>query len=448
MERRREAVNFIPVVLLTAVGFASVYAARSSQISAGSLGYGLLFLGIFVAVHAILRIAAPHADPYLMPITGLLAAMGIMMIYRIDPSLAAAQATWLLVGVGLFTAIIIFLRNYRKLDDYIYLLGIIGILLLVVTIVAGTDLNGSGVRLWLKIGGIVIQPGEFSKVLITIFLAGYLHTKRELLSTTTWRFAGVPMPPLKHLGPLLTVWGVSFGMLLLMNDLGPSLLLFGIFLGMVYAATGRVTYPAIGVVLITAAGTFAYFTKAIVHLRVDLWLNPWTDATNKGYQLAQSLFAIGDGGLFGTGLGKGYLLAPNGNPIIPALHTDFIFSAIAEELGLVGASGLIILFLLLSYRGFKIAVDADDGFSKLLAAGISIGFALQTFFIIGGVMKLIPLTGITLPFVSYGGSSIVSNFASLALLVLISNRTNSQRARTAREARLAAPATAAAGRPS
>ena len=438
MERRRELINFIPVVLLTVIGFSSVYAARSAQINSSSLTYGLLFICIFLAVHIFLRMAAPHADPYLLPITGLLAAMGIMMIYRIDPSLAAAQATWLLVGVGLFAAIVVVLRDYRKLDDYIYILGLAGIALLVVTAIFGKDMNGSGVRLWLNLGGMWIQPGEFSKVLITIFLAGYLHSKRELLSTTTWRMGGVPMPPLKHLGPLLTVWGMSFGMLLLMNDLGPSLLLFGIFLAMLYAATDRLTYPAIGLVMMSGAGVFAYFTKAIVHLRVDVWLNPWTDIDNKGYQLAQSLFAIGDGGLFGTGLGKGYLLFRNGQEIIPALHTDFIFSAIAEELGLAGASAVIILFLLLCYRGFKIAVATDDGFSKLLAAGIAAGFALQTFFILGGVMKLIPLTGITLPFVSYGGSSIVSNFASIALLVLISNRTNSERLKAARASELAA----------
>ncbi len=434
MERRRELVSFLPVLLLTVVGFASVYAARSSQIGAGSMGYGLLFLGVFVAIHIILRLAAPHADPLLMPITGLLAAIGIMMIYRIDPALAAAQATWLLVGVGLFGAIIFFLRDYRKLDDYIYVLGLAGVLLLAITAVAGYDPNNSGVRLWLKIGGISMQPGEFSKILITIFLAGYLHSKRELLSTTSWRLAGLPMPPAKHLGPLLTVWGMSFGMLLLMNDLGPSLLLFGIFLAMVYVATNRLSYPGIGLVLMAGAGLFAYFTKAVVHLRVDIWLNPWTDIQGKGYQLAQSLFAIGDGGLFGTGLGKGYLLLASGRPLIPALQTDFIFSAIAEELGLVGASAVIVLFLLLCYRGFKIAILAEDGFSKLLAAGIAAGFGLQTFFILGGVMKLIPLTGITLPFVSYGGSSIVANFASLAMLILISNRTNSARAGAGRGA--------------
>lgn len=425
MERNRELVNLIPVVLLTMVGFASVYAARSAQIDSSSLGYGALFLGIFLAVHIVLRIAAPHADPYLLPLTGLLAAMGIMMIYRIDPDLAALQATWLLVGVGLFIAIVVLLGNYRKLDDYIYLLGIIGVLILVGTIVGGQEINGA--RLWLKVGGFQIQPSEFAKVLITIFLAGYLHSKRELLSTATRHFFGVPMPALKHLGPLVTMWGMSFALLLLMNDLGTSLLFFGIFLAMTYAATDRLAYPVIGGILFGGGAVLAYMVKATVHTRVDIWINPWLDADNKGYQLVQSLFAIGDGGLFGTGLGKGYLLFKSGEPIIPALPTDFIFSAIAEELGLVGATGLILLYLLFVYRGFKIAISADDGFSKLLAVGIASGFALQTFVILGGVMKLIPLTGITLPFVSYGGSSIVANFAALALLLLISNRTNSER---------------------
>jgi len=427
MQRNRELVNFLPVIILMIVGFASVYAARSAQMDASSLTYGLLFVGLFLAAHLLLRLAAPQADPYLLPVTALLAAMGIMMIYRIDPDLAAAQTTWLLVALGLFAAIIIFLRDYRKLDDYIYLCGILGVLLLVITVVAGQEVNGA--RLWLKFGGMSIQPGEFSKVLITIFLAGYLNSKRELLATTSWHFLGIPLPPLKHLGPLLVMWGMSFGILLLMNDLGPSLLLFGIFLAMVYAATNRIAYPAIGLALISVAAVAAYQIKAIVRLRYDIWINPWADTNDKGYQIVQSLFAIGDGGLFGTGLGKGYLLFGNGEPIIPALHTDFIFSAIAEELGLAGATAVLILFMILCYRIFKIAVDSDDGFSKLLATGLGAGFALQTFFIIGGVLKLIPLTGITLPFVSYGGSSMVANFGALALLLLISNRTNREKAK-------------------
>jgi len=427
MQRNRELINFLPVIILMIVGFASVYAARSAQMDASSLTYGLLFVGLFLAAHVLLRLAAPQADPYLLPVTALLAAMGIMMIYRIDPDLAAAQTTWLLVALGLFAAIIIFLRDYRKLDDYIYLCGILGVLLLVITVIAGQEINGA--RLWLKVGGMSIQPGEFSKVLITIFLAGYLNSKRELLATTSWHFLGIPLPPLKHLGPLLVMWGMSFGILLLMNDLGPSLLLFGIFLAMVYAATNRVAYPAIGMALISIAAVAAYQIKAIVRLRYDIWLNPWVDTNDKGYQIVQSLFAVGDGGLFGTGLGKGYLLFSNGEPIIPALHTDFIFSAIAEELGLAGATAVLILFMILCYRIFKIAVESDDGFSKLLATGLGAGFALQTFFIIGGVLKLIPLTGITLPFVSYGGSSMVANFGALALLLLISNRTNREKAK-------------------
>jgi cell division protein FtsW (lipid II flippase) len=427
MQRNRELVNFLPAVLLMMVGFASVYAARSEQIDASSLSYGLLFVGLFLAMHLLLRLAAPYADPYLLPLTALLAALGIMMIYRIDPELAAAQTTWLMVGLGVFSFILMFFRNYRRLDDYIYLLGVIGVALLVVAIVFGQEINGA--RLWLKIGGLSIQPGEFSKVLITIFLAGYLNSKRELLSTSTWRIGGVPMPPLKYLGPLVTMWGMSFALLLLMNDLGTSLLFFGIFLAMAYAATGRLAYPAIGGLLFVGGAWLAYTVKATVQTRVTIWLDPWSDAMGRGYQIVQSLFAIGDGGLFGTGLGKGYLLFQNGETIIPALHTDFIFSAVAEELGLAGATALIVLFLIFCYRGFKIAIDSDDGFSKLLAAGLASGFVLQTFVIIGGVMKLIPLTGITLPFVSYGGSSIVANFAALALLLLISNRTGKELAK-------------------
>jgi cell division protein FtsW (lipid II flippase) len=420
MQRNRELVNFIPVIILMVIGFISVYAARSEQIDASSLSYGLLFVGLYLLMHLLLRFIAPFADPYLLPLTALLSAMGIMMIYRINPELAAAQTTWLLVGLGVFAAILVFLRDVRKLDDYIYLLGIIGVALLVFTIVAGKEVNGA--RLWLQVGGMSIQPGEFSKILITIFLAGYLNSHRELLATTTWHVFRIPMPAPKHLFPLITMWGLSFALLLLMNDLGTSMLFFGIFLAMVYVATNRIAYPIFGGVLFLGGAVLAYYLKPTVQTRVDIWLNPWDDPMGKGYQIAQSLFAIGDGGLFGTGLGKGYLLLQSGDPIIPALETDFIFSAIAEELGLAGASAIIILFLLFCYRAFKIAIASDDGFSKLLAAGIAAGFALQTFIIIGGVMKLIPLTGITLPFVSYGGSSLVANFVALALLLLISNR--------------------------
>ncbi|MDO8736686.1 MAG: FtsW/RodA/SpoVE family cell cycle protein [Thermoleophilia bacterium] len=425
MQRNRELVNFLPVVVLMVVGFASVYATRSSQMDASSLTYGLLFVGLFMLVHLFLRLAAPYSDPFLLPLAALMSAIGIMMIYRIDPDLAAAQTTWLMVGLGLLIIVVAVLRNYRRLENYIYICGIVGVLLLVVAIVFGQEINGA--RLWLKVGAFSIQPGEFSKVLITIFLAGYLDSKRELLSTTTWHLLGIPMPALKHLGPLVTMWGMSFALLLLMNDLGTSMLFFGIFLAMTYVATGRLTYPVIGGILFAGGAVLAYNIKGTVHNRVDIWIDPWSDAMDRGYQLVQSLFAIGDGGLFGTGLGKGYLLFQNGEPIIPALHTDFIFSAIAEELGLAGATALIVLFLIFCYRVFKIAIDSDDGFSKLLAAGLGAGFALQTFVILGGVMKLIPLTGITLPFVSYGGSSIVANFGALALLLLISNRTNKER---------------------
>ncbi len=425
MQRNRELINFLPVIVLTVAGFASVYMARSAQVEASSLSHGLLFVGLFLLVHVFLRVAAPDADPFLLPLAALMSAIGIMMIYRIDPDLAAAQTNWLVVGLGLLVVIMAVLRNYRRLDDYIYLCGIAGVLLLVVAIVAGQEINGA--RLWLNVAGISIQPGEFSKVLITIFLAGYLNSKRELLSTTTWHLFGVPMPALKHLGPLLTMWGMSFALLLLMNDLGTSLLFFGIFLAMTYVATARIAYPVIGGILFAAGATLAYYIKGTVRLRFDIWIDPWSDSMDRGYQLVQSLFAIGDGGLFGTGLGRGYLLFQNGDPIIPALHTDFIFSAIAEELGLAGATGLIVLFMIFCYRIFRIAVESDDGFSKLLAAGLGAGFALQAFVILGGVMKLIPLTGITLPFVSYGGSSIVANFGALALLLLISNRTNKER---------------------
>lgn len=426
MERNRELVNFLPVVLLTVLGFGSVYAARSEQISSASLSYGLFFIGVFLAVHLLLRWLAPRADPYLLPLTALMSAIGIAMIYRIDPEQAAAQTTWLLVGLVIFAAVIALVRDCRRLESYTYLLGLLGIMALVATIIFGQGKTEHGASLWIYIGGLSMQPGEFAKILITIFLAGYLDGKRELLATSTRHLLGLPVPPLKHLGPLLTMWGLSLALLLLMNDLGTSLLFFGTFLAMTYAATGRLAYPVIGGALFAGGSYLAYLVKGTVRTRVDIWLDPWADADDTGYQIVQSLYSIADGGLFGTGLGQGHVLTQAGTTIVPELETDFIFSAIAEELGLVGASALIILFLLFCYRGYRIAASSDDGFSKLLAVGLTFGFALQTFVILGGVMKLIPLTGITLPFVSYGGSSIVANFAGLALLLLISNRNNAE----------------------
>src|SRR3954447_1018685 len=421
--RNRELVNLVLVALLTVAGFTSVLVARSGAVSSESLIYAGFFVGLVLVAHVVLRFSLPDADPYLLPLAALLAAVGLCEIYRIDPTLARDQAVWMALGLVGFVLVVIPGRGYRRLEQYPYLFGLAtsGILAFTTAFSYATGTVINGARLWVRVGGYQIQPAEFAKLTLVLFLAGYLREKRELLASTSWRVLGIRLPPLKHFGPLLLVWGAAVGVLILMNDFGTSLLFFGLFLGMLYIATGRASYSLFGLVSFVVASVVAYRLVGHVAERVDTWLDPWKDAQDTGYQSVQSVYAIADGGIFGQGFGKGVLLYQNGRAIIPAVQTDFIYSAIASELGLAGAAGLLLCYLLFTYRGFKIATLAGDGFSKLVAAGVTLAFALQTFLIVGGVVRLIPLTGITLPFVSYGGSSVVANFILLAMLLAVSD---------------------------
>ena len=295
-----------------------------------------------------------------------------------------------------------------------------GLLLLALTIVAGTSVNGA--RLWIRVAGFSIQPSEFAKIAIVIFLAGYLNQNKEMLSVPTARLLGVPVPPLKYFGPLLVMWVLSLLMLVFTKDFGMSLLFMATFIAMLYMATTRIVYVVAGALLFAIGAGGAYTWVPHVHERFAIWIAPWKTAATSGYQLLQSLFAMADGGVVGPGFGRGYLLYANHVPTVPELQTDFIFSAVANELGLVGGIGLILLYLLFAWRGFHIALHASDGFAKLLAAGLATVFGLQSFIIIGGVTRLIPLTGITLPFVSYGGSSLTANLVLAALLLMVSHR--------------------------
>ena len=416
--RNRELLNLLLVGLLTAAGFASVYMARQSVLSTGSLSYAAFFFGLFVAAHLVVRIAAPRSDPYLLPIAGLLTAIGVTMIYRIEPDRAFRQGLWIVVGVTLFTALVLLVRDHRKLDRLKYTLGVAAILLLLLPAVPVLGETVNGATLWVRVGPIAFQPGEFAKVLLVVFLAGYLRDNRELLSMG---FGRAGLPSAKHFGPLLAIWGGAMLVLVATNDLGGALLYFSIFLAMLYVATARWPYVAVGLGLFALGAFTVYQLIPRVSGRISIWLDPWSDPFREGYQLVQSLYAISGGGLFGQGLGRGVLLNENGQSYIPYLETDFIYSAIAQELGLAGAVAVILLYLLFVYRGFRIAVLADDGFSKLLAAGLTATLGIQAFIIVGGVTRLIPLTGITLPFVSYGGSSIVANFLLIGLLLMVSN---------------------------
>ncbi len=421
--RNRELLNLAVVGLVTAAGFAAVFLASQDvpEFSATSLSYAGFFLLLFVAAHFAIRLTLPLADPYLLPIAGLLTATGLTMIYRLEPELAFRQGWWVVVGVAVFGALVLFVRDHRALDGIKYTLGLAAIGLLALPAVPGLGATVNGATLWVRVGPVSFQPGEFAKVLLVVFLAGYLRDNREMLSMGYGR-VGVPSP--KHFGPLLLIWGGAMLVLFQTNDLGGGLLLFSIFLAMLYVATGRWPYVAVGTGLFVAGAYGLYHLKPHIAGRISIWLDPWADPYDAGFQLVQSIYAIASGGLFGVGLGRGVLVTPEGETYIPFLETDFIYSAIAQELGLAGAAAIVLLYLLFAYRGFRIAMRAGDGFSKLLAAGLTAALAIQAFIIIGGVTGLIPLTGITLPFVSYGGSSIVANFVLLGLLLVVSNHVN------------------------
>jgi cell division protein FtsW (lipid II flippase) len=418
--RWRELVNLTAVGVLTAMGFLSVYTARQQEIRSTSLVYAGVFFVLFVLAHLGVRAGLPKADPWLLPLAALLSAIGLIEIYRLDPSLAGEQSVWIVVGLVGFLATIFVLRDHRRLENYKYLLAVGAVALLAITMVAGTTVNGA--KLWLRFGGIQVQPGEFAKLMLVVFLAGYLREKREVLSIPQHHVLGIGIPALKHFGPLLVMTGASLGVVAVMNDLGSALLLFGIFLAMLYVATGKHSYTVIGLGLFVAGSWAVYHTTAHVRERFHVWLNPWPTPETTGYQVIQSIESIADGGIFGTGLGRSFqLVGSPPHPVIPAAQTDGIYAVWSDEVGLAGAAALLLIYLLFAYRGFKIAAVADDGFSKLLAAGLTFAFSLQALLIVGGVTRVVPLTGITLPFVSYGGSSIVSNFLLLALLLMISH---------------------------
>ena len=419
----------IVVGALTAVGFGSVYIARQEVVSTASLTYAGFFFALYLAAHLVARYTVPFADPYLLPIAGLLTAIGLTEIYRLNPDDAFKQGIWIVVAVALFGLTLFLLRHdYRRLETYKYIFGLtaIGLLLLPILPLLGLTVNGA--RLWVHVGALRFQPGELAKIMLIIFLAGYMREKREVLAQ------GRP----KDWGPLLVIWVLAILVLLETRDLGGGLLYFGIFLAMLYMATSRIAYVAagLGLFLVGAAGVW----KITPHVqdRVTIWLHPWTQhkvycalsgrmelrQNCQSFQLVKSLYSIAHGQYAGTGLGKGTFTTLDGRPIIPDQNTDFIFSALAQELGLIGVSALLLVYMIFVLRGMRNALLAQDGFSKLLAAGLTFGFALQTFIIVGGILRLIPLTGITLPFVSYGGSSVVANFVLLAGLLLVSNRAN------------------------
>lgn len=370
----------------------------------------------YLVAHFVTVKLAPGADPVFLPIGVLLAGLGYAMVYRLDPALAQQQFVWLLLGLALYCATLIVIRDQRSLNAYTYTIGLVGFACLLLPIVPGLGETINGGRLWVHLGPINFQPSEIAKLLIVVFLAGYLNQHKELLAMATRRIGPIRFPEPRYLGPILLAWLLSMAVLFVENDLGSSLLFFGIFVVMLWLATSRGVYLALGLVLFVAGAALGYALIPHVQDRVVIWLHALSPhyVTDQGYQVAQGEFAMATGGLTGTGLGQGH---PG---LIPFAATDFIFAAFGEELGMFGVVAILLLYVTLAARGFKAALNRRDDFSKLLAAGLTTVIALQTFVIVGGVTRLIPLTGITLPFVSYGGSSLVTNFVLLALLVRIS----------------------------
>jgi cell division protein FtsW (lipid II flippase) len=431
--RTRELFALIPVALLVTAGFTAILIGDSEEISNASVLYGLYFLGLCVAAHFLLRARLPDADPFMFPLVALLAAFGVVMLYRLDEGLARDQANWFVLGLALFTATIYLLRDYEALERYRYVIAVGGLGLLLLPRVPGLGEQINGAYLGVDLGPLSFQPTELAKICIVVFLASYLNERREVLVVGARNFAGVVLPPLKHLGPLLVVWGAAMLLLVVIRDLGSSLMFFGAFLAVIYVATARISFVLIGVLMFVVGAYFFANTIPHVQERFDIWLDPFHDAGDQGYQVAQSLFAQADGGLFGKGLGGSLVQLPQVSEscadrfpdcgaILPAPHTDFIYAVIVDELGLFGGAAVVLIYGLIAERGFKTAVLAEDGFSKLLATGLTAILALQAFVIIGGVTRVIPLTGVTLPFISYGGSSITANFVLLALLLMISDK--------------------------
>ncbi len=418
---RKATMPMILALLATTLGFAILLLGQEGGLASPPFVYGGAYAGMMLGLYLIVRLWLPYADALLIPIITMLTGVGLLMIYRLtfdsgrSTQLATTQVVWISVGCVALLLTIFMFRNYHRLLNYKYLLALAAFALIAsVSTPLGYEVNGA--RLWVAIGPINFQPSEFARIALVIFFAGYLAEKREVMAATSNSFLGIPLPRIKYFGPVAAVWAASLALLVFEKDLGSSLLFFLVPLLMLYVATGAIAYVLIGGLFLAAGSVVSYFMFGHVQVRVSAWLDPWANPDTDGYQILQSIFAISEGGVAGTGLGNG--LAGR----IPEVQTDFIFSAIASELGMLGGTAVLLAFLVFVYRGFKIALYAPDNGSKMLAGGLTIMFALQTFIIVAGVTKLIPLTGITLPFVSYGGSSVVGNFILAGFLLVISEK--------------------------
>ena len=414
MTRRNvELVLLLVAAPVVALLFAMIAINQGQALNLTTLGVPAAIFVAFVIAHLAVRKFAPNADPALLPISFALSGIGIAFVTSLVPDLAVGQVMWLFVGVACMVLVLVFIRNLDKIANYKYTLMIVGFLLLLSPLVPGLGQEIYGSRIWLSIGSYSFQPGEIAKIVIVLFLAGYLAQNREMLSVFTWRVGPFRLPDIRTLLPLLLMWGISLIIVVFEKDLGSALVFFFVFLVMLYVATGKKFYLVIGLgrIAIGAVGAFMAFTH--VQVRVNTWLDPFADAQDTGYQLTQAIYSIADGDLFGVGIGRGLA----GQIPIPVVESDFIFAAIAEEIGLLGAAGVLLLFLCFAVRGFVTAARAKSDVSSFIAVGLTSMIVLQAFIIVGGVTRLIPLTGLTLPFISQGGSSLLASFIIVGFLL-------------------------------
>ncbi|HVE98543.1 MAG TPA: FtsW/RodA/SpoVE family cell cycle protein [Mycobacteriales bacterium] len=429
--RRTGELQLLGVALVVALAaYAAVSLAHDDRIDGSLVKYGAGLAALFAVAHLAVRRLAPAADPVLLPLAAALNGLGLAMVRRLDlaaldtarqrgrpdpAALAPRQLLWTAVGVVVFVAVLAVVRDHRTLDRYRYTAMALGLTLLLLPAlpVIGTEINGA--RIWIRVGSLQFQPAEIAKLCLITFFASYLVAKREVLSLASRRVAGLNVPRARDLGPVVLAWLASLLVLVREKDLGSSLLFFGLFIVMLYIATERTSWLLIGLALFSVGTFVAFVAFGHVRQRIDTWLDPFADAAGSGFQLTQALFGMATGGIFGSGLGRG---RPDA---VPEAETDFIFASIGEELGLIGVVAVLAVYALIVARGVRVGLGVRDDFGKLFAGGLAFAVGLQVFVVAGGVTRLIPLTGITLPFVSYGGSSLVANYALIALLLRISD---------------------------
>lgn len=416
MSRRSTELGLIIMAgLITAAAYVLASLGKNSAIPAIIVPFLVALLGLLLLAHIATRLLARGADATLLPLAAMLHGIGYVMITRLNDRLAGLQTTWTFIAIAAYIATLLFVQRAPDLARYKWTFFILGASLLLAPLVPGVGRTVNGARIWVKVGPIAFQPGEFAKILLALFFAGYLYERRELIAAGTWKVGPLRLPEPRHFLPIALAWAFSVVVMVGQKDLGSSLLFFTLFVVMLWVATERATFLVLGTVLFSGAAYVSFRLFSHVQDRVQIWLDPWSRYQGKGYQIIQGLFAIGDGGLAGTGLGQGH---PN---LVPEVKNDFIFAGIAEEMGLFGATAILISFILIIGAGLRIAVNAERTFEKLLATGLTALMGVQAFIIIGGVIRVVPLTGITLPFVSYGGSSLVSNYVLLALLMRVSD---------------------------